>query len=113
VLALEATGRVTHEDYRDILIPRVESLLAHGPVDMLYAIGEDFTGFDLEALWDDATLGVRHWRDFRRVAVVADLQWLRAAVSMFAPFFPCEIRLFPRSDMVAAKDWIAQSHAVN
>jgi hypothetical protein len=68
---------------------------------MLYAIGEDFTGFELEALWDDATFGMRHWRGFRRVAVVADQQWLRAAVSMFAAFFPCEIRLFTRSEMVA------------
>jgi hypothetical protein len=80
---------------------------------MLYAIGEDFTAFDLEALWDDTTFGARHWRDFRRVAVVADQQWLRAAVSMFAPFFPCEVRLFKRSDMIVAKDWIGQPQALN
>ena len=113
VLGLEAFGRITHEDYRDVLIPGVESLLARGPVDMLYAIGEDFTGFDLEALWDDAAVGVRHWRDFRRVAVVADQQWIRDAVSMFEPFFPCEVRLFARCEMAAAKDWIVQSGAVN
>ena len=113
VLGFEASGRVTHEDYRDVLIPEVESLLAHGPGNMLYVIGEDFTGFDLEALWDDAAFGVRHWRDFQRIAVVADQQWLRAAVSMFTPFFPGEVRLFPRSEMAVAKDWVAQSHALS
>jgi hypothetical protein len=107
VLGVEASGRVTHEDYRDVLIPKLEALLARGPAEMLYAIGEDFTGFDLEAMWDDAALGFTHWRDFRRVAVVADQTWLRAAASMFKPFFPCEMRLFTRSQMNAAKDWIS------
>ena len=49
VLGVEASGQVTHEDYQNLLIPKVEELLARGPVDMLYAIGDDFTGFDLEA----------------------------------------------------------------
>jgi hypothetical protein len=107
VLGVEASGRVTHEDYRDVLIPKLEAHLARGGAEILYAIGEDFTGFDLEAMWDDAAFGVRHWRDFRRVAVVADLAWLRAAVSMFKPFFPCDMQLFTRSQMNVARDWIS------
>jgi hypothetical protein len=30
VLAIEAIGTVTHDDYRDILIPKAESMLANG-----------------------------------------------------------------------------------
>lgn len=112
-LGLEAHGRVTHADYQDILIPRVEALLAQGPVDMIYAFGEDFAGFDMEALWDDAVIGLRHWRDFHRVAVVADPPWLRGAVTMFSPFFPCEVRLFNRSDMAEARAWISQTSQAN
>lgn len=109
VLGVEASGQVTHEDYRSFLIPKAEELMAQGPVAMLYAIGEDFTGFDLEALWDDAAFGFKHWRQFRRVAVVADQSWLRAAFSMFAPLFPAETRLFRRSEMADAENWIGQS----
>ena len=106
VLAIEATGKVTHEDYQNTLIPRVEAMLAKRPIRMLYVIGKDFTGFELEALWDDGNLGLKHWRDFSHVAVVADQAWLRAAVNMFTPFFHGEVRMFGLSQLPAAKDWI-------
>jgi SpoIIAA-like len=108
VLGLEAHGRVTHQDYKDVLVPRLAEAAARGPVDMIYAIGEDFEGFDLEAMWDDAAAGLRNWKNFRRVAVVADQNWIRAAVSIFAPIYPCAFRLFKRSELAAAKEWIAQ-----
>ena len=49
VLAVEAVGKVTHEDYRTILIPKAEAMLATGPIKMIYVIGKDFSGYDLEA----------------------------------------------------------------
>ena len=106
VLGIEASGKVTHEDYQNILIPRAEAMIAKGPVKLLYVAGKDFEGYELEALWDDSAFGVKHWHDFTRVAVVADQAWLRAAVTMFKPFLPCEVRLFNLSDLAAAKTWI-------
>ncbi len=113
VMGIEAIGKVTHEDYRTVLIPRAEAMIAKGPVKLLYLAGERFEGYQLEALWDDAAFGVQHWHDFTRVAVVADRPWLRAAVTMFKPFFPCEVRLFHLGDMAAAKDWIAAEQKKN
>ncbi len=106
VLAIEATGKVTHEDYHNTLIPRAEAMMANGPIRMLYVIGRDFTGYELEALWDDSKFGIQHWHDFSHVAVVADQVWLRASVSMFTPFFHGEVRLFKLSELDAAKAWI-------
>ena len=33
-------------------------MMAKGPIRMLYVIGEDFTGFEPEALWDDSVFGL-------------------------------------------------------
>jgi hypothetical protein len=107
VLGVEATGKVTHEDYKMVLIPKVEAMIAKGPAKLLYVAGEGFEGYELEALWDDAAFGVKHWRDFSRVAVVADQTWLRAAVTAFKPFFPCEVRLFNLACLDEAAAWIA------
>jgi hypothetical protein len=107
VIGIEAFGKVTHDDYKNFLIPKVEALIAKGPVKLLFAAGEAFEGYELEALWDDAAFGVKHWRDFSRIAVVADQTWLRATVTMFNPFFPCEVRLFELGDLNKAKSWIA------
>ena len=107
VLAIEATGKVTHDDYRNILIPKAEAMMAKGPIRMLYVIDREFAGFELEALWDDGKFGLKHWHDFSHIAVVTDQTWLRAAMSMFTPFFGGEVRMFRFSEMSTAKAWIA------
>ena len=109
VIAIEAIGEVTDQDYRDVLIPKAEAMIAKGPIKMLYVIGEDFTGFKLEALWDDTVFGIKHGHDFSHIAVAADHAWLRAMVSMFQPFFHGEVRLFRLSELPAAKDWISNA----
>ena len=106
VLAIEATGQVTHEDYKGMLIPTAEAMMAKGPVRMLFVIGKEFTGFELEAMWDDGAFGLKHWRDFSHIAVVTDHAWMRAMVAMFAPFFRGEVRLFGLFQLPAAKNWI-------
>ena len=106
VLAIEATGKVSHEDYHNTLIPKAEAMMTKGPIKMLYVIGKEFTGFELEALADDTVFGLKHWHDFSHIAVVTDQAWVRAMVSMFKPFFHGNVRLFRLSELSVAKDWI-------
>jgi hypothetical protein len=106
VLGVEASWKVTHGDYRNVLIPAAEAKMVQGPIKMLYVAGPDFAGYELEALWDDAAFGFKHWHQFRRIAVVTNSTWLRSAITMFCPFFPSEIRLFKILELAAAKDWI-------
>jgi hypothetical protein len=89
VLAVEATGQVTHEDYRDRLIPKAEAMLGHGPIRMLYVIGPEFTGFDIGAIVDDGIFGMRHSHDFVRIAVVTDLAWPKTASRVPRVQFGC------------------------
>ncbi len=111
VLGIEATGTVTQEDYRDVLVPKAEEMMAQGPIRMLFVANEGFDGYSIGAMWNDATFGVQHWRDFERAAVVTDNAYLRGAVTMFAPFFPCEINLFSLSDRAIAEDWVKAERA--
>jgi len=106
VLGVKATGTVTHEDYQKVLIPAAEAKMTGGPIKMLFVAGSEFSGYALEALWDDAAFGSKHWRQFRRVAVVAESGWLRAAVTMFSPFFLSHVRLFKPGELNAAKEWL-------
>jgi hypothetical protein len=106
VMAIEASGKITHEDYRDTLIPGAEAMIAKGPIRLLYVIGEDFTGFEAEALWDDSVFGIRHWYDFSHIDVVTDHAWLSTMVKMFKPFFHGEVRVFRFAELPDAKEWI-------
>ena len=40
VIGIEASGKVTHEDYKNILIPKAGAMIAKGPVKLLYVAGE-------------------------------------------------------------------------
>jgi hypothetical protein len=106
VLGVEASGKVTHEDYQRCLIPRAEAMMLKGPIKMIYVLAQEFAGYELGALWDDTAFGIRHWRHFSHVAIVGDQNWLRAAVSLFKPVLPCEVRLFGLAELQTAKDWI-------
>jgi hypothetical protein len=109
VVAIEAIGEVTHEDYRDTLVPRAKTMVGNGPIKMIYVIGKDFKRFKLEALWDDSMFGIKYGHDFSYVAVVTDHEWLRAVISIFKPFIHAEVRLFSLSELPAAKDWITSA----
>ena len=82
--------------------------MVQGPIRVLYVAGPDFTGYELEALWDDAAFDSKHWHQFKRIAVVTESTWLRAAIAMFRPLFPSEIRWFKLAELAAAKEWIVR-----
>ena len=93
VLAVEAIGKVTDEDYRTILIPLAEQMIKKGPIRMLYVVGPEAVGFEAGALWDDGAFGLKHGHDFSEIAVVTEQPWLKAAVGMFAPLIRARVRL--------------------
>lgn len=112
VIAVTAHGHVTRADYERDLIPAVLGRVRQeGRVKILYEIGADFAGFSVGAMWDDAKLGLLHLSDFAKVAIVTDIDWMRASARIFAPLIPCPVAVFPLSDREAARDWITADGA--
>lgn len=109
VIAIQALGEVTARDYEDRLIPLVRKVEAeHGKVRLLMQLGPDFESYTAGAMWDDARLGLTHWRSFERIAVVSDIAWITRGVKMFAPLMPGEVAVFPNDAMDAATAWIGE-----
>lgn len=107
VLALEARGLIDHDAYTDELIPAVEArIAAEGKVKLLYILGSDFTGYTMGAALEDGKVGLLHLSEFARVGFVSDVDWMRAALRLFAPLIPCPVRVFGLADLAAAKAWI-------
>lgn len=107
VVALVAHGKVSHQDYRDLIGPAIERKLQTYPkVRLLYYLGRDFEGYSAEAMWDDAVLGMRHKWDFEKAAVVTDVDWIRNSVAFFRFLIPCPVRVFHNNELGAATEWI-------
>jgi len=106
VLGMESAGKITHEDYRDRLIPRAEAMMAKGPIKALAVIRNEPTDFSPEAIWDDQKFGFKHWNDVSHIAIVTDHAWIRFVAAMFAPIYPGHMKTFTLSELDAAKAWI-------
>ncbi len=107
VLGVDARGRVSAEDYERVLIPAVEERLKSNPkLRLLYRLGPEFEGYTPGAMWDDARLGFAHWNAWEKIAVVTDVEWIRAAVRSFAFALPGEVRVFANEEFDAARAWV-------
>lgn len=105
MIAYEARGKVTAADYETILIPAVEQALKeHDKVRLLYHLGDAFSGFEAEALWDDAKVGLRHLTSWERIAVVTDVAWIRSAATAWGATMPGQVRIFTNAELSAAKE---------
>lgn len=114
VIAIRALGEVTSGDYEEKLIPLVrERAQRHPKLRLLMQLGPEFDGYTAGAMWDDARLGLTHWRSFERVAVVTDIGWITRSVKLFAPLMPGEVSVFPNDGLAAAKAWIAEDKGVS
>jgi hypothetical protein len=109
VLGFKATGTVTEKDYESVIIPAVEAQFSRqGKVRFLYYLGDDFSGFEAAAMWDDAKLGLRHLAGWERIAVVSDVEWIRTAVKIFALVIPGHVRVFHNRELGEATRWITE-----
>jgi hypothetical protein len=108
VIALKAVGRVSADDYRNVLNPAVERATATGrKARLLLDLGDGFEGYDVSAMFADAGLGAGHLGSFERMAVVTDTDWVGRAVHLFGPLIPGEVRVFGVAETAAAREWVA------
>jgi len=109
VLGFTAKGKVTASDYESVIIPAVEEMFSrHKKVRCLYHVGEEVSGFEAGAVWDDAKIGLKHFTGWEKVAVVSDIGWLRTAIKVFGLTMPGDVRVFHNRELADARSWIAE-----
>jgi hypothetical protein len=108
VVGIEAVGRVSAEDYGEVLEPAIERALAsHEKLRLLYVLGETFEGYSAGAAWEDTKLGIGHWGAWERIAVVSDGEWIRNAIKAVAWMLPGDVRVFPLAARDDAIAWVS------
>ena len=106
VIGFEAAGKLSAEDYRDVVLPALERAAATGEVRFVVVIPE-FHGMSGGALWQDLKVGIEHLRAWKRIALVTDIDWMRHLTTVFGLMAPGEIRQFPLAQRAEAIAWAA------
>ena len=107
IVGVRAIGTLTDADYKGTLIPKLESLFKqYGKLNVLFYMGKDFEGWDLQAAWDDASFGLTHRADFERLAIVGGPRWVEWCMKLSGFLMKGEIKLFPLDSLDDAWDWV-------
>ncbi|MDF0600749.1 STAS/SEC14 domain-containing protein [Psychromarinibacter sp. C21-152] len=109
-ISLRIAPPVTEADYRDVLMPAIDAAVETGDgVKLLATIEAGPSEFTLGALWDDARMGLKHWRGFDRIAVVTGSTGMGYAVRALSVVMPCPVKLFDAGEEDAAARWLSES----
>jgi len=107
VVGFRAHGKVTADDYRNDLIPSIEGALVNAEhLHVLYEFADDFTGFELGAMWQDMMVDLEHINVWKRIAIISDKKWLRVIMRSFGVIMPCPLRAFAPDQKEDAMAWI-------
>ncbi|MFZ5962654.1 STAS/SEC14 domain-containing protein [Thalassococcus sp. BH17M4-6] len=110
LLGFRIAGTVSQEDYETVLIPALEAAIEeHERLRLLVRVESDFKDYTLGALFEDMRVGLKHWRGFDRVALVAETKWVVRAVKAFSIFMPCPVAVFDLSEQDEAHRWLTES----
>jgi hypothetical protein len=108
ILEVAASGKLTDADYQRF-VPEFERLAKqHGKIRVLFELSQ-FHGWEARAAWDDLKLGVKHFRDIERLALVGENKWQKWMAEFCKPFTTAQVRYFDRSDAEQARAWIEAS----
>ncbi len=109
VIGFEAVGEVRAGDYKSVLDPAVDAALAdHDKIRLLYVLGAEFDGYSGGAMWEDTKVGVGHWSNWEKIALVTDHKAYEDGIKAFAWMMPCEIKVFAVDDQAAATAWVTK-----
>jgi len=94
-IRLKAVGKLTHDDY-EVITPMLNSALAAVEVPRVRALidGTELEGWELRAAWDDLKIGVKHGRDFEKIAIYGNKNWQEIAAKVGGWFISGEVRYF-------------------
>jgi len=106
VVGIQAGGKLTEADYKDLLPKLEERFRKFGKLNVLFYADESFEGWNMEAAWEDTSFGFAHISDFERLALVGAPDWVVWCVKLSAFLFKGEVRVFEASELQSAWDWV-------
>ncbi|MCG9695749.1 STAS/SEC14 domain-containing protein [Shewanella sp. Isolate11] len=105
-LVLNVSGRLSHSDYQT-MTPMLESALEGVEQAEILALVDirQLEGMSLHAAWDDLKLGIKHGREFKKIAIVGKGEFQHWMTRVGNWFTSGECKFF--DDKQKAVSWLA------
>ncbi|MBO7926839.1 STAS/SEC14 domain-containing protein [Pseudoalteromonas sp. K222D] len=106
-LTLKAVGTLTHKDYK-IITPMIDSALSKvdHPIVKVLIDGSQLEGWEIRAAWDDLKLGLKHGKNFKKVAVYGNKEWQATLAKVAGWFVAGKVAYFENA--TTAIEWLKE-----
>jgi hypothetical protein len=113
VVGITASGNVTKEDYENVLVPAIDLLAKRTKeLNFLLVLETPVKNFTLGAWWEDAKLGLKHFTQWNKVAIVTAEKGVEKFSDMFGKVVPGEFKGFATHELETAKAWVAAPNTI-
>jgi hypothetical protein len=111
VIGLRGSGKLTKDDYTGVLEPALNEAMSSGEARVLFVL-TDFDRLELGAVPEDIKTGLgvelANRGNWKRLALVTDVEWVARAMRMFAWAMPGELAVYDDlGELEQAKAWTA------
>src|SRR5688572_10114234 len=108
VAAFRATGEITQDDFKNVVIPEVEALVEKtGKLNYLLLLDTDVSNFTAGAWLQDALLGIKNLTKWNRAAIVSDSDAIIKFTDTFSLAMPGEFKGYRKAQLDQAISWVA------
>ena len=109
-IGLRASGKLSRDDYRQVLEPALREGIDAGELRLLFVL-TDFDGLEPGAVPEDVKTGLAAWfghhSAWKRFALVKDVEWVAKTMRMFAWMTPGEVMICDLDRLEDARGWVA------
>lgn len=98
-LTLKACGKLTHEDY-NVINPMVDAALegVKDPKIKAFIDGSELEGWEARAAWDDFKFGLKHGKQFEKIAIFGNKKWQEYTAKVGSWFVSGEVKYFESAE---------------
>ena len=109
VIGFRATAHVNKTDYENVLIPAIKKIdKEHGHIHFIMVLETPVSNFTIAAWMQDALLTLKHYRGWKKIAIVTNEKGVEKFTNMVSAFIPGQTKGFTLSQLEEAKQWVAK-----
>lgn len=108
VVAFKAIGKITANDYTNVVGPAVKELVKQiNQINFLFLIDTEIENFTMAAWMEDALIGLKNLGKWNRAAIVTDSEKAISFTDKFSYVVPGEFKGFKKNAFSEAMNWVA------
>jgi len=109
VVGIHAIGEVTDDDYEQVLMPLLDEMVRRqGEINYILILETNVSNFTMAAWWRDLNLMLKHFTQWKKIAVVTDQKGVEWFSDVFRFFIPGKSRGFSLDKLDEAVQWVSE-----